>query len=353
MFGKQHNAETPHINAQSTSPEGNKRRTGPFAGSAEKPNVAAMGNGDSLSVDNPAADLGAQTASEEVFVSSWKRKPWVRALSCVMSVLLAVTMFNTTGVDPLFSDGSQAVAEEGDGESVRPEVEAKANLDGLQSGAIEGAYLEALMPSNLVSAADVLPQAEAGAGDVASHLDPSLVAYGAPLAQGSGFSVQGKRVNLMYELGNLSSLLAGGYLGGTQEGDNLILTLDVPYLYTADDGSAASTLSYEEWLMRHAMAAEAKTAGADATVESVTAAAAASVKTFPQPPFPVRSSTPTAFPRVGQLTRSTAPATPSCLQKIWPSVFPAALSCVTKACLQPKVSSPAPTAPATPCLSRP
>ena len=82
------------------------------------------------------------------------------------------------------------------------------------------------------------------------RLSPALVLYGAPLASNGAFLVKGQRLKGAYELGNLSALLEGGYLGGSEQGDAVVLTFDVPYLYEAADGSLRTTLSQEEWKAR-------------------------------------------------------------------------------------------------------
>ena len=47
----------------------------------------------------------AKTAADQV-VNSFRTRPWVRAVSAVMAVLLAVTLFDVTGLRPLMFDVS-------------------------------------------------------------------------------------------------------------------------------------------------------------------------------------------------------------------------------------------------------
>ena len=97
--------------------------------------------------------------------------------------------------------------------------------------------------------------------DIAARVAPNVLAWGAPYQVQSGFHVKGKRVQAAYDLGNLSSLLEGGYLGGSREGDRFALTLDAPFLYVNDAGHVTATFSEEEWRLRTALATEAAGAG--------------------------------------------------------------------------------------------
>ncbi len=110
------------------------------------------------------------------------------------------------------------------------------------------AAAEALLPEEgLVDAADVLPSANGGSGDVSSMVNPSLALFNAPLASSGAFYVLSSRLRAEVSLGNLGESLAGGYLAGASKDDRLVLSFGVPYLYENADGGLSSTLSEERW----------------------------------------------------------------------------------------------------------
>lgn len=220
---------------------------------------------------------------------SFRERPWVKAVSAAMAVLLAVTVFDTTGLAPLIQDAAAAPSAPADaleqpaasGEAAGSPDDSAADdapagsSDPAGSGdkaspgatdatpsasddvagspeqdAVDEEVVKALMPAGLTAADEVLPQVTGGTDDVLRRLSPGLVLYGAPLASNGAFLVKGQRLKGAYELGNLSALLEGGYLGGSERGDAVVLTFDVPYLYEAADGSLRTTLSQEEWKAR-------------------------------------------------------------------------------------------------------
>ena len=218
---------------------------------------------------------------------SFRRKPWVRALSVVMSFLLAFTMFDTTGLGPILSTASAApqaqqdaaqpadpaadekepdVADDGDAvaqpDDAAGEAEENSPSDSQPEAAEDepadegpsqpteeqiAAAAAALLPEGLQDAEDVLPAATDGTDDVSAYLQPSLSLFDAPLSGDGQFAVQSTRLQAEVSLGNLSDLLEGGYLAGARKDDRLVLSFDVPYLYENADGQLSSTLSEERW----------------------------------------------------------------------------------------------------------
>lgn len=232
---------------------------------------------------------------------SFRTRPWVRVVSVVMSFLLAVTMFDTTGLSPLVerasadpapnadvptlpgttdalatdaqdgadengsdSDSADQVAGEDTTDSPDQSTEA---ADEAAAGVSEGedasasepetATVEdteenrqALLPEGLVSADRVLPQVSEDTEEIDDRFTPSLVLFGAPISDEGTFYVKKGNVSGEYELGNLLESLEGGVLGGSTDGDAVILTFDIPYLYTDAEGNLASTYSEESWKLQ-------------------------------------------------------------------------------------------------------
>ena len=252
--------------------------------------AAAVARG-RLAVEAEAQQATAPSGAAAAYLDegpSFRRKPWVRALSVVMSFLLAFTMFDTTGLGPVLGtasaapqvqqdaaaepDGSAAgdtepdPAAEGDAaaqpDDVADEAEESSPSDSQPEAAEDDPADEGpaqpteeqiasaaatLLPEGLQAAEDVLPAATDGTDDVSAYLQPSLSLFDAPLSDDGRFAVQSARLQAEVSLGNLSDLLEGGYLAGARKDDRLVLSFDVPYLYENADGQLSSTLSEERW----------------------------------------------------------------------------------------------------------
>ena len=223
-------------------------------------------------------------------IPSFRTKPWVRAVSVVMSVLLAATMFDASSLSPAVRQAVAApqdevvATEDTDQETAEGQDEAAATQEDTDATASEDgesdpvatpeeeptgptdeeieAAMASLYPEALIPAEAVVPQATEGTADIESLLNPSLSLYGAPLSQEGAFLVRGNKVSAALDMGNLSASLQGGVLGGTTATDAVILTFDVPYLYETEEGVMASTFSEERWrVLRGSVEAPADTNG--------------------------------------------------------------------------------------------
>ena len=241
-------------------------------------------------------ELGASPAEAAAVPPSFRTKRWVRVVSAVMAVLLAVTMFDTTSLSPLITDaqaapaspsaalplGERALYGESDNSpepagddadaadsSDAPKADEAAEVDETD-GADEAAPsawdaarkqlaasdLADLAPEGLTAADEVLPSAAgdfSDPDDIASRISPALVAWGAPLNSTVGYQLQDRKLRVRYDLGNLGLTLAGGHIGGSDANDPVVLTLELPYLYQAGEAVGA-TLSEEEWRAQTALA---------------------------------------------------------------------------------------------------
>lgn len=106
--------------------------------------------GRSRAAASPRIRAGARVRSR-----SFRERPWVKAVSAAMAVLLAVTVFDTTGLAPLVQDAAAA-----------PSAPAGALAQPAAAGEDAG---DAATPSD-DSAADAVP---AGSSDLASSGDES------------------------------------------------------------------------------------------------------------------------------------------------------------------------------------
>ena len=276
-------------------------------------------------------DVSAASAAKEA--PSFRTRPWVRVVSVVMAVLLAVTMFDTTSLSPLIRDAQAAPAaaaaplpmgeralfpsgageassdrageddepadtasenpgtgsgdssgsEEGEGGNAPSGASGGTASDEAAPGAsssddVEGASaqttspwdaawealtadgLGSLVPAGLEAPESVLPALTddfSDSDDIASRIEPALIAWGAPLKGNAGYQVKGRPLSVRYSLGNLGRTLSGGFIGGESERDAFVLTLELPYLY-ATDGGLGATYSEEEQLARTALADQKK-----------------------------------------------------------------------------------------------
>lgn len=259
-------------------------------------------------------------------VNAFAVKPWVRVLSVCLSLLLALTMFDASALTsyadevgeastPLADTASDGGVEEDAAKADRSEWAATVQGEALDAEALAG-----LMPKDTVAAEEVLPQVttvtegvkKEDAADLASRLRPNLVVSGAPYGAGTGLYVKGVRAQAVFELGNLEGLLQGGHLAGSKPGDRFVLTLEVPYLYTDDDGTVATSYSQEEWKLRTALTAQASQAraGAEGAPSSLAEARAAAARAAADPATVNRAMrgrcSPREFRRAGRCGRSTA-----------------------------------------------
>lgn len=295
---------------------------------------------EAMTCENRPGGGRSSRLTEDAFASrareaapSFRTKPWVRAVSAVMAVLLAVTMFDTTSLSPLMRDAQAAPAtpsaslpmgeralfpseDEGDGAaagdaaadgSVESGEAGSAGESGaaLGTGEPEGASsgtsgpeahgdsstpegadepesgqgadgdartdapavspwdaaweaaadnLASLAPAGLTAARDVLPSLTedfSDSDDIASRVDPALIAWGAPLVSAAGYQVKDHPLQVRYDLGNLGRTLAGGFIGGVSERDPFVLTMELPYLYQNGE-TLGTTYFEEEWRARAA-----------------------------------------------------------------------------------------------------
>ncbi|MCI9260964.1 MAG: hypothetical protein HFJ71_00580 [Eggerthellaceae bacterium] len=157
-----------------------------------------------------------------------------------------------------------------DGSADKTAASERESLAAIQQQPLDQEALRNLMPAQLTDVAQVLPQTTLDGATaemsqlVSSALRPELAAWGAPLVS-SGYLTDDQRLSVRFGLGNRAVLLQGGALGGMNDADPFVFTLDVPYLYEKDDGTMATTLSEEEWRLRLALATEAQKAADDAT----------------------------------------------------------------------------------------
>lgn len=237
-----------------------------------------------------------------------RTRPWQRVLSVTMSILLAATMFDASGLSPLFQDATAAEAEsaqpqdaaddqpaegegagettDGDQAATAPEGEGDAaNSDATpaegpdaaegegdepaaqpeqQPTIDEAAEVAKLLPEHLVSATDVLPAKFEGDADISARINPTLTLFGAPMVSGTGFLVKNGPVQADYTLGNLAALLEDGCLGGSAVNDAVVLTFELPYLYEDAEGNIATTYSEELWKVKRGITADNNAAGAPA-----------------------------------------------------------------------------------------
>lgn len=284
----------------------------------QAPQNAPMGSAKTpaTSASNPADGAKGPAAPEAPVVNPPLRtRPWQRVLSVTMSLLLAATMFDATGLSPLFADASAAEAEssqpsdgaadgdqptegdqsaegadngedsdesanpaesgnddqspagdgngseatepsgEGNGETATQPEDEPAPID-------EAAEAAKLLPEHLVSATDVLPSKFEGDDDISSRINPTVTLFGAPMVAGTGFLVKNGPAQAEYTLGNLAALLEDGRLGGSAVGDAVVLTFELPYLYEDADGQLATTYSEELWKVKRGITADNNAAGA-------------------------------------------------------------------------------------------
>ena len=246
------------------------------------------------------AAIAAPSGEAQIIGNSFTAKTWVRVLSVLLSVLLALTMFDATAMVSYADElpGDEAIEIQGDPSHDEAEGEDEAAqdatenplawTDSAQEHDLDADILADLLPEDRVAAAEVVPIVTARTmaaedphavvdADIAARVAPNVLAWGAPYHTQSGFFAKGERVRAVYDLGNLRTLLEGGFLGGSREGDRFALTLDVPFLYVDDGGRVATTFSEEEWRLRTALAAEVAAAaegnGAESYEEAIDRAA--------------------------------------------------------------------------------
>ncbi len=224
-------------------------------------------------------------------VNSFTTKTWAKVLSVCLSLLLAFTMFDATALTSYadeVADETTPLAQGADAAASEPETPKgpdAAWAAALQNADIDADSLSALLPGELVGAEEVLPQVTAAAegavvADIAGRLAPNRVAYGKPFSASQGFFVKDGAVKADFELGDLGTLLEGGFVAGSKKGDRFVLTMEAPFLYTDAEGNVASTYSEEEWRYRTMLSDVADAIvsgeqGAPADADQATQAAAA------------------------------------------------------------------------------
>lgn len=229
-------------------------------------------------VPDPGAHSRTRARTNDVPVNSFTAKTWTKVLSVYLSVLLALTMFDAGALTAYADDAAASEPVSTEVAADEEELAEESGEDPLawaataQSHDLDADAVAGLLPEERAVAAEVVPIVTARTvsaedshaivdADIAARVAPNVLAWGAPYQVQSGFHVKGKRVQAAYDLGNLSALLEGGYLGGSREGDRFALTLDAPFLYVNDAGHVTATFSEEEWRLRTALATEAAGAG--------------------------------------------------------------------------------------------
>ena len=222
--------------------------------------------------------------------------PSGKVLACTLAVLLVLTSWNSVSIaeartifvgdepvptapateDEAADDGVDDQADEGtdeaSGESA-DEADAEGEDgedDAVADSTVSEADMPAYLPNDLLDADKVMPslteEAEQTKADkllnAATSTEEELKAalaerftYGLDVTGGlrasdNAFHVSGSGLTLVPTLGNLAVSLAGGYLGGSESDDAVVLTFAAPYLYKNADGTYGRTNSEEEWKAR-------------------------------------------------------------------------------------------------------
>lgn len=88
----------------------------------------------------------------------------------------------------------------------------------------------------------------------ANRFSFSLAVANALRASDDAYHVGGTNLAVAPSLGNTNVSFDGGYLGGAEDNDAVVLTFEAPFLYKKSDGTYGTTLSEEEWKARGAAA---------------------------------------------------------------------------------------------------
>lgn len=229
--------------------------------------------------------------------------PMGKAIAVVLSVLLVLTCWNSYSIEEarrmIIGDDAVPMASTGSGDELLDEVDDE-NLDQAsndvegEGDAAEGddasggedaddtaaddtvseADMQAYLPKDLLDAEKVMPAladatlkqekdgiltpATTSEDDLkaafANRFSFSLAVANALRASDDAYHVGGTNLAVAPSLGNTNVSFDGGYLGGAEDNDAVVLTFEAPFLYKKSDGTYGTTLSEEEWKARGAAA---------------------------------------------------------------------------------------------------
>lgn len=229
--------------------------------------------------------------------------PMGKAIAVVLSVLLVLTCWNSYSIEEarrmIIGDDAVPMASTGSGDELLDEVDDE-NID-QASNDVEGegdvaegddasggedaddtaaddtvseADMQAYLPKDLLDAEKVMPAladatlkqekdgiltpATTSEDDLkaafANRFSFSLAVANALRASDDAYHVGGTNLAVAPSLGNTNVSFDGGYLGGAEDNDAVVLTFEAPFLYKKSDGTYGTTLSEEEWKARGAAA---------------------------------------------------------------------------------------------------
>lgn len=229
--------------------------------------------------------------------------PMGKAIAVVLSVLLVLTCWNSYSIEEarrmIIGDDAVPMASTGSGDELLDEVDDE-NLDQASNDAegdgdaaegddasggkdaddtaaddtVSEADMQAYLPKDLLDAEKVMPAladatlkqekdgiltpATTSEDDLkaafANRFSFSLAVANALRASDDAYHVGGTNLAVAPSLGNTNVSFDGGYLGGVEDNDAVVLTFEVPFLYKKSDGTYGTTLSEEEWKARGAAA---------------------------------------------------------------------------------------------------
>ena len=229
--------------------------------------------------------------------------PMGKAIAVVLSVLLVLTCWNSYSIEEarrmIIGDDAVPMASTGSGDELLDEVDdenidqASNDVEG-EGDAAEGddasggedaddtaaddtvseADMQAYLPKDLIDAEKVMPTlsdatlkqekdgiltpATTSEDDLkaafANRFSFSLAVANALRASDDAYHVGGTNLAVAPSLGNTNVSFDGGYLGGAEDNDAVVLTFEAPFLYQKSDGTYGTTLSEEEWKARGAAA---------------------------------------------------------------------------------------------------
>ena len=229
--------------------------------------------------------------------------PMGKAIAVVLSVLLVLTCWNSYSIEEarrmIIGDDAVPMASTGSGDELLDEVDDE-NID-QASNDVEGdgdaaegddasggedaddtaaddtvseADMQAYLPKDLLDAEKVMPAladatlkqekdgiltpATTSEDDLkaafANRFSFSLAVANALRASDDAYHVGGTNLAVAPSLGNTNVSFDGGYLGGAEDNDAVVLTFEAPFLYKKSDGTYGTTLSEEEQKARGAAA---------------------------------------------------------------------------------------------------
>lgn len=229
--------------------------------------------------------------------------PMGKAIAVVLSVLLVLTCWNSYSIEEarrmIIGDDAVPMASTGSDDELLDEVDDE-NIDQASNDAegegdaaegddasggedaddtaaddtVSEADMQAYLPKDLLDAEKVMPAladatlkqekdgiltpATTSEDDLkaafANRFSFSLAVANALRASDDAYHVGGTNLAVAPSLGNTNVSFDGGYLGGAEDNDAVVLTFEAPFLYKKSDGTYGTTLSEEEWKARGAAA---------------------------------------------------------------------------------------------------